>query len=122
MLRIFTYVLSLNGTWLVNSAAHLWGPRPYDNRINPAENTFVSWITQGEGYHNYHHTFPWDYRAAETYLFNTVSMWIDLGAYLGVVTDRKKPSDELIEKVMKKYGDGSGRFDHGNEVEYTKEE
>ena len=24
------YVLSLHGTWLVNSAAHIWGTRPVD--------------------------------------------------------------------------------------------
>lgn len=27
---IFRYTLSLHGTWLVNSAAHLWGYRPYE--------------------------------------------------------------------------------------------
>lgn len=27
---VIRYVLSLNFTWLVNSAAHIWGSRPYD--------------------------------------------------------------------------------------------
>lgn len=27
---VVRYVLSLNFTWLVNSAAHIWGNRPYD--------------------------------------------------------------------------------------------
>lgn len=27
---ITRYVISLHGTWLVNSAAHLWGYKPYD--------------------------------------------------------------------------------------------
>lgn len=27
---LFRYVCSLNFTWSVNSAAHLWGSRPYD--------------------------------------------------------------------------------------------
>lgn len=27
---VIRYVLSLNFTWLVNSAAHIWGNRPYD--------------------------------------------------------------------------------------------
>jgi len=27
---IFRYILTLNVTWLVNSAAHIWGPHPYD--------------------------------------------------------------------------------------------
>ncbi|KAJ8944711.1 hypothetical protein NQ318_007924 [Aromia moschata] len=59
------YTLSLNFTWLVNSAAHLWGTKPYDKKINPVENLTVSILSVGEGYHNYHHTFPWDYRASE---------------------------------------------------------
>jgi stearoyl-CoA desaturase (delta-9 desaturase) len=35
---LLRYVLTLNATWLVNSAAHIWGNRPYDKSINPAEN------------------------------------------------------------------------------------
>lgn len=27
---LFRYTLSLNLTWLVNSAAHIWGMKPYD--------------------------------------------------------------------------------------------
>lgn len=27
---VVRYVLGLNFTWLVNSAAHIWGKRPYD--------------------------------------------------------------------------------------------
>lgn len=29
-LNILRYVFTLNSTWLVNSAAHLWGSKPYD--------------------------------------------------------------------------------------------
>lgn len=36
------YALVLNATWLVNSAAHLYGYRPYDKNINPRENILVS--------------------------------------------------------------------------------
>lgn len=43
------YVFSLNFTWLVNSAAHLWGNKPYDRHISPAENAFVSLVAIGEG-------------------------------------------------------------------------
>lgn len=27
---LFRYTLSLHFTWLVNSAAHIWGTKPYD--------------------------------------------------------------------------------------------
>lgn len=39
---ILRYTLGLNATWLVNSAAHMFGNRPYDQTINPRENPLVS--------------------------------------------------------------------------------
>ena len=38
-------------TWLVNSAAHMWGNKPYDQHINPAENILVTIGAVGEGFH-----------------------------------------------------------------------
>ncbi|KAF4085465.1 hypothetical protein AMELA_G00118840 [Ameiurus melas] len=58
---LLRYTLVLNATWLVNSAAHMWGNRPYNMNINPRENRFVTFSAIGEGFHNYHHTFPYDY-------------------------------------------------------------
>lgn len=39
---LLRYAIVLNATWLVNSAAHLYGHRPYDKTINPRENVLVS--------------------------------------------------------------------------------
>lgn len=39
---LLRYAMVLNSTWLVNSAAHMWGNRPYDININPRENRFVT--------------------------------------------------------------------------------
>ncbi|XP_068806356.1 stearoyl-CoA desaturase isoform X2 [Struthio camelus] len=39
---ILRYVIGLNATWLVNSAAHMFGNRPYDRYISPRENPLVS--------------------------------------------------------------------------------
>lgn len=62
---IFRHGYVLHSTWFVNSAAHLWGDKPYDNKIPPSDNKWVSYVTLGEGYHNYHHTFPYDYSTSE---------------------------------------------------------
>lgn len=56
---MFRYTFILNVTWLVNSAAHKWGGKPYDRYISPAENRGVAFFALGEGWHNYHHVFPW---------------------------------------------------------------
>ena len=59
------YVWVLHCTWLVNSAAHLYGERPYDPNSNPSENPLVSIASCGEGWHNWHHKYPFDYAASE---------------------------------------------------------
>ncbi|XP_067619751.1 acyl-CoA Delta-9 desaturase [Eurosta solidaginis] len=106
---LFRYVCSLNFTWSVNSAAHMWGTRPYDKRIRPSENIYVSIIAMGEGWHNYHHVFPWDYKAAELgdYLGNFTTMVLDAFHRIGWAWDMKEPSKDLVRRVIEKYGDGT---------------
>lgn len=53
---ILRYMLALNATWLVNSAAHMWGNRPYDSTINPRENRFVTFSAIGASTHTHTHT------------------------------------------------------------------
>ncbi|KAJ9579978.1 hypothetical protein L9F63_004361, partial [Diploptera punctata] len=95
----------LNFTWLVNSAAHIWGNRPYDKRIMPAENPTVSFLAMGEGWHNYHHVFPWDYKAGELgnysgYTLNITTLLIDLFSLIGWAYDMKSPDTEFIRKIL----------------------
>lgn len=45
-------------TWLVNSATHTWGERPFDTDDNSRNNKWVAILTFGEGWHNNHHAFP----------------------------------------------------------------
>lgn len=106
VLFVFRYVMTLQPTWLVNSAAHLWGSRPYDGHINPRDNRFVCVAAIGEGWHNYHHTFPYDYSTGEWGpKFNLTTVVIDLMALLGLVYDRKQVSQEAIDRVRKRLGD-----------------
>ncbi|CAG9865354.1 unnamed protein product [Phyllotreta striolata] len=119
---IARYVLQLNGTWCVNSAAHLWGGRPYDGSINPRENVFVSTIGYGEGWHNYHHTFPWDYKAAElgNYRLNFTTALLNFMRYAGQVYDLKTASAEMIRKRVARTGDGS--WSNGPKIEEAGDE
>lgn len=105
--NVFRYVFSLHMTWLVNSAAHLKGNRPYDKTIGPRENYKVVIATWGEGYHNYHHTFPWDYSASELgwqQNFNLATAFIDFMAYIGQAYDLKKPPPEMVQKRKERTG------------------
>ncbi|XP_023290189.1 acyl-CoA Delta(11) desaturase [Orussus abietinus] len=106
---LIRYTISLHLTFLVNSAAHLWGNRPYDSRMNPVESPSVAFVALGEGWHNYHHSFPWDYKAAElgNYGLNPSTAFIDFMAWLGLAYDLKTPSKDVIHKMCLKKGDGS---------------
>ncbi|KAJ2942570.1 hypothetical protein O0L34_g2038 [Tuta absoluta] len=106
---IFRYVYVLNVTWLVNSAAHMFGTKPYDKNINPVENISVAAVVLGEGFHNYHHTFPWDYKTSELggYGLNWSKLFIDTMAKIGWAYDLKTVSQEVIKNRVKRTGDGS---------------
>ncbi|KAJ8675169.1 hypothetical protein QAD02_010955 [Eretmocerus hayati] len=106
---LFRYTASLNLTWLVNSAAHIYGTRPYDDTISATDNFRVALGAFGEGWHNYHHIFPWDYKAAELgdYKANFTTAFIDFFAKIGWAYDLKTVPTELIEKRAARTGDGT---------------
>ncbi|XP_061490662.1 stearoyl-CoA desaturase [Rhineura floridana] len=105
---VLRYAAILNATWLVNSAAHMYGNRPYDQHINPRENRLVVLGALGEGFHNYHHTFPFDYSTSEFgWQWNFTTAFIDLMCYLGLASDRKKVAKETILSRTIRTGDGS---------------
>jgi stearoyl-CoA desaturase (delta-9 desaturase) len=87
------YICALNATWAVNSVVHAWGGRPYNASHLTTENGWVSLFAIGEGWHNWHHAFPWDYAAAELepmQQFNPTKVFIDAMAFLGCAWDRKR--------------------------------
>lgn len=107
---VLRYTLVLNATWLVNSAAHMWGNRPYDSGINPRENRFVTFSAIGEGFHNYHHTFPFDYATSEFgWKLNLTTCFIDLMCFLRLASDPKRVSREAVLARVQRTGDGSHR-------------
>ncbi|XP_013772930.1 acyl-CoA desaturase-like [Limulus polyphemus] len=108
---ILRYVITLHCTWLVNSAAHYWGNRPYNRFMDARENKHVAWWALGEGFHNYHHAFPYDYSTSEYgWKLNITTMFIDFMAKLGQAYDLKTVPNDVIEKTRQKTGDGTLTF------------
>jgi len=94
---VFRYVMVLHFTWFVNSLAHFFGQKPYDKNIGPVENMIVSVLAIGEGFHNYHHVFPYDYSTSEWgFKFNLTTAFIDTMAAVGQAYDRRRPKAETI--------------------------
>ncbi|CAB3223431.1 unnamed protein product [Arctia plantaginis] len=121
---LFRYTFILNVTWLVNSAAHKWGDKPYDKNIKPSQNISVSVFALGEGFHNYHHTFPWDYKTAElgNNRLNFTTNFINFFAKLGWAYDMKTVSDEIVKNRVERTGDGSHHLWGWGDKDHSKEE
>jgi stearoyl-CoA desaturase (delta-9 desaturase) len=49
-------------TFCVNSVAHFLGEHTFDDNRTPRDHIVTAFLTFGEGYHNFHHEFPNDYR------------------------------------------------------------
>jgi stearoyl-CoA desaturase (delta-9 desaturase) len=68
--------LVLNSTFCINSICHLWGDRPHSVDNSSRDSWWVSLITFGEGYHNYHHAYPKDYRNGPMWYNFDPSKWL----------------------------------------------
>ena len=49
-------------TFCINSLCHYIGRQTYSSRCSARDSWLMALVTFGEGYHNYHHEFPYDYR------------------------------------------------------------
>lgn len=89
---VIRWILLLHATWCVNSVAHLWGTTPYNTNLSSRQNTFTSLVAVGEGWHNYHHSYPYDYRASEFgwwIQWNPTTVLLDGLSLLGLVWNKK---------------------------------
>lgn len=78
-------------TWFVNSLAHCWGERTFSKEQSAVDNYVLAFLTVGEGYHNYHHTFPSDYRnGVRWYHFDPVKWTIWSLSKLGQADNLKR--------------------------------
>jgi len=90
---------------------HAWGPKPYNASHRTTENGWISLFAMGEGWHNWHHAFPWDYAASELeplYQWNPTKIFIDFCAALGLVWDRKR-GDEAWAQRKARWEEANGR-------------
>lgn len=51
-----------HSTFLINSLCHFMGAQPYSLKDSARDSGLVALLTYGEGYHNFHHQFQYDYR------------------------------------------------------------
>ena len=69
-------VVMLQATFCVNSLAHHVGTPRYDRLSSARDSAVVALITLGEGYHSFHHRFPFDYRGAPRWWRYDPNKWL----------------------------------------------
>lgn len=96
ILRIFFFQ---QATFCVNSLAHSLGHQPYDDKHSPRDHIFTALVTFGEGYHNFHHEFPSDYRNGIKWnQYDPTKWFIWTCEKLGLVTNLRRFSRNQIHK------------------------
>ncbi|XP_011866123.1 PREDICTED: acyl-CoA Delta(11) desaturase-like, partial [Vollenhovia emeryi] len=81
----------------------------YCSTVTATDSYLVGISGFGEGWHNYHHAFPWDYKTAEfgNYRTNLTCAFIDFFVWLGWAYDLKTVNHDIIKRRAARTGDGS---------------
>ncbi|KZT41980.1 delta9-fatty acid desaturase [Sistotremastrum suecicum HHB10207 ss-3] len=86
-------------TFAVNSLAHAFGDAPFDDKHTPRDHVLTALLTLGEGYHNFHHEFPMDYRNAIKWYQYDPTKWFIYGCQLfGLASQLRLFPDNEIKK------------------------
>lgn len=91
-------VINHHFTFFINSLCHMYGTRPYTDSNTARDNWILAIPTWGEGYHNYHHFFQYDYRNGVKWWQYDPSKWfIAALAKFGLATDLRTVDDLTIK-------------------------
>jgi len=99
MLRV---VFVHHATFFVNSLAHTLGTKNFSDHHTSFDSFITAILTLGEGYHNYHHEFPQDYRNGIKLYHYDPTKWMIKGLHmLGLTYDLKSvPADEVTKAKL----------------------
>ena len=87
-------------TFFINSLCHFVGKRPFEPESTARDSWWVAFFTFGEGFHNFHHKFQWDYRnGIRWYDFDPGKWAIKFLSYFGLTTDLRKVEEYQILKA-----------------------
>lgn len=88
-----------HSTFCVNSVAHYFGSNTFDDHRSPKDSLVTAFLTFGEGYHNFHHEYPNDYRnGINLFSYDPTKWLINFLSMLGLVSDRRQFPANEIEK------------------------
>lgn len=94
---VWRLLLSYHATFSINSVAHWLGQQPYSSKHTARDNWLTALVTMGEGYHNFHHTFPGDYRNGVRFFDFDPPKWVlHVCAKLGWIEEVRRTPGHVI--------------------------
>jgi stearoyl-CoA desaturase (Delta-9 desaturase) len=97
---VFRLVAVHHVTFFINSLAHMWGRQPYTDKNSARDNDLLAFFTFGEGYHNFHHIFEYDYRNGIRWWQFDPTKWLISGlSFIGWTKNLRRCPEERIEKA-----------------------
>jgi len=89
-------------TFLVNSLAHTLGSQTYSTEHTSYDSAITAFLTLGEGYHNYHHEFPHDYRnGVQWYQYDPTKWTVRFLSWFGLVSRLVRfPRNEMLKAKL----------------------
>jgi stearoyl-CoA desaturase (Delta-9 desaturase) len=87
-------------TFMINSLAHMVGSQPYSDKNSSKDSWITAVFTYGEGYHNFHHWNPGDYRnGVRMFHWDPPKWFICAMSWFGQTWDLKRVSEETLAKA-----------------------
>lgn len=87
-------------TFCVNSMAHTFGVQSYSKEHTSYDHVLTALVTFGEGYHNYHHEFPHDYRNGIRWYHYDPTKWVvRFLCYFGLCSRLIRFPDNEVQKA-----------------------
>jgi stearoyl-CoA desaturase (delta-9 desaturase) len=97
---VLRVVISHHGTFFINSLCHMVGRQPYSREHSARDSAVMAVLAFGEGYHNFHHSFPFDYRnGLKRWHFDPAKWLIFALSRLGLARNLRRASDAAILKA-----------------------
>jgi stearoyl-CoA desaturase (Delta-9 desaturase) len=93
-------------TFLINSACHTIGRQPYSTKCSARDSFLLALFTFGEGYHNFHHEFQYDYRnGVKPWQIDPTKWIIWMLSKLRLVRGLRRASADKIRSAQRKIGE-----------------
>jgi stearoyl-CoA desaturase (delta-9 desaturase) len=93
-------VLSPHTTFFINSLCHMIGKQTYSQEHSARDSGIMAVLAFGEGYHNYHHSFPFDYRNGIKAWHFDPAKWTIWGlSRVGLASDLRRAPEAAILKA-----------------------